>query len=128
MIHSAHTDHEVIDSEHQGLHGVLTALRDIIVADVNGSVVADAVIVMKERLRLHCRSEENEAQACGMADISMLQRSHDALLSALSEVECRVAGNVGERQRAVDAFIALAMAHEHEVDIPLFRSLEQFSL
>lgn len=118
------TERPVVAEDHEKLGRMLASLSAVIATGATEIIVREAIDVLRERMRLHFRLEEQVAARADSASRTLLEAGHAHLLEMLDGM-MRVAGQPAELRTRLDAFKAAAARHETEVDDPLFRKLGQ---
>ncbi|MBX9633954.1 MAG: hemerythrin domain-containing protein [Magnetospirillum sp.] len=117
------TENPKVDDDHLKLGRMVASLSVVIANGGTPTIVAEAIDVLRERLRLHFRMEEAVAGKADLESRAILEGDHAQLLTmldGLAAAACPRGTDLGSR---LDAFIKAAERHEAEVDVPLFHLL-----
>ena len=111
-----------IDSEHQKLHQMVSSMTAVVMNDPGLGLATEAVDVLRERMRLHFRMEEQIAAKIDQETATILKEDHARLLAFLGRVRDALSNDdLVSCKRLLTEFNEALDKHDREVDIPLFR-------
>lgn len=117
------TENRKVDDDHHKLERMVASLGSVITNGGSPAIVAEAIAVLRERMRLHFRMEEAVAGKADAETRAILKADHDQLLSMLDGMAAVSRQRNVDMRRLLDVFIAASQRHETEVDVPLFHLL-----
>ncbi|MBI3444516.1 MAG: hemerythrin domain-containing protein [Magnetospirillum sp.] len=111
-----------MDTEHQKLHQMASSMTAVVMNDPGLGLATEAVDVLRERMRLHFRMEEQALARTDPESASILKEDHARLLLLLGRVRDALAdGGIEDCKHLLTEFNTAMDKHDREVDIPLFR-------
>lgn len=117
------TQNRKVDDDHHKLEGIVLSLRAVITTGGSPAIVAEAISVLRERMRLHFKMEEAVAGKADAETRAILKADHDQLLSMLDGMAAVSRQQGVDLRRLLEVFITASQRHEAEVDVPLFHML-----
>ncbi len=119
------TDYDDTDHEHAKLFDTLRSVRAVVLHCREPVLLAEALDVMRARMKAHFTVEEREAATTDAEAADILRQDHRALLRMVDRMRLLTATSTAERKVAMAELFAALQKHDREVDAPLFRLLRQ---
>ncbi|RAU21143.1 hypothetical protein CU669_14415 [Paramagnetospirillum kuznetsovii] len=113
-----------IDAEHKKLNQMVMSLSAVVRNDSGIGLDTEAIDILLERMRLHFRMEEANADKVDPDACAILREDHARLLGLLDKVRLSMKqGSRAESKENLLTFTSELDRHDREIDIPLFRMM-----